>query len=130
MSLPHLENGKESLELRFDIMNVYLNLRSNACQFSPKRLHCTSFKAARFRFRAMASWGQLELMRNSRFDQVWSSALCSRCIRWADFGASARPLFLLESKPLQLVASIPWSSYYLLWNRAIPRANMAESSWL
>ena len=93
MSLSRLEcgeNGKGSLELRFDIMNVYLNLRSNGCQFSPKRLHCTSFKAAKFRFRAMASWGQLELMRNSRIDQVYGRV---PCILGADFGASASPYF-------------------------------------
>ena len=79
MSLSHLkcgENGKGSLELQFSIMNAYLNLRSNGCLFSLKRLNCTSFKAAKFRFRAMVSWGQLELMRNSRIDQVYGRVPC------------------------------------------------------
>ena len=42
ISLYHLERGenvKESLELRLDIMDVYLNLRSQAWRVSPKRLH-------------------------------------------------------------------------------------------
>lgn len=67
IGLSHLERGenaKGSLELRLDIMDVYLNLPSQGWRVSPKRLHCISFKTVTRRLQAMhESLGRLELLR-------------------------------------------------------------------
>ena len=68
ISLYHLERGeiaKESLELRLDIMDVYLNIRPQGWRLSPKHLHCIPFTTVTWRFEAMhESLGRLKLLRN------------------------------------------------------------------
>ncbi len=81
ISLYHLERGenaKGSLELRLDIMDVYLNLRPQGWRLSSKHLHCSPFTTATWILKpCMYAWAGWNCCEMSRSDQVYGRVPCN-----------------------------------------------------